>query len=317
MLVAIFAALAVALLTYLVMSYLDEQAAIKKRVSILANGRLANVSSSLNKEQILAKIHKNEQREKSKKSGQTNNFTALIERAGLRLFKHQIEIACLGFGLFVGLVTWIGFGNLVVALVIAALATFVVPRIILAIMVARREKAFIDELPNALDMLSRGLRAGIPLGTCLKQISETAAEPLKSEFSHVIDIHKLGLPLAEAIRRMPERIDSMDLRFFTIVVEIQQKSGGNLAEIVENISGVIRARKELRAKIRALISEAKVSSIIIGVLPVLFAALSYKSDAEAFSHFWTEPVGQILLIVSLLLYSIGTGLFVKIASVKA
>lgn len=315
MIESLLVAVAMTCVSYVAFSMLEERLGVKKRIAVIASGRLNIAPSSLDKDRIIAKVQK-EQKELSGKRQKKNKFDNLLSKSGLAYSKGQVFLMCLGFGALCGLIVLIIIGHILIAIFAGAVSGILVPRIVLGILVARREIAFIDELPNALDLLSRGLRAGMPLGTCLRQVADSTADPLKTEFAHVLDLHKLGLPLAEAIKRMPERIDLMDLRFFTIVIEIQQRSGGNLAEILENISGVIRGRKEMKAKIKALISEAKTSSYIIGAVPVFFSILSYWSDPNAFSRFWTEPIGQVLSLVAVGFYVGGILLFSKIARVR-
>ena len=315
MMAAIIIAVCVGAIAYVLMAIMEERTALKKRVSFVADGRLNATVSSLDKERIIARLQK-EQKEQKGAKHKKNNFDALIEQSGIAKSKTQVIIASGLLGVAIFIVALLGLGNMIFACLSGLVAAILIPRIVFSILIAKREQAFMNELPNALDILSRGLRGGMPLGTCIRQIAEATSDPLKTEFAHVIDLHKLGLPLAEAIKRMPDRIDLMDLRFFTIVIEIQQRSGGNLSEIIENISGVIRGRKEMKAKIRALISEAKTSSIIIGIVPAFFSLLSFWSDPKAFSRFWTEPLGQILMIVALLFYVVGISLFMKISRVK-
>jgi tight adherence protein B len=315
MLIAILIGSSIAFVTYVAMSMIEERAAIRKRIEIVASGRLNAISSTLDKQRIIAKLQK-EQKELNRKKKKKNNLDQLLGKSGISYSKSQTVAACACLGIVVGLVVLVISMHLMISVLAGLIVAIVFPRMILGILIARREQAFINELPNALDILSRGLRAGMPLGTCLKQIAESTADPLKTEFVHVLDLHKLGLPLADAIKRMPERIDLMDLRFFTIVIEIQQRSGGNLAEIIENISGVIRGRKEMRAKVKALISEAKTSSYIIGAIPMFFAMMSFWSDPKAFSRFWTEPLGQILSMIVFAFYGMGILLFAKLARVR-
>lgn len=312
MIQAVLIAVSTGLLAYLVLVMLEERVMARRRVALVTASRVQQSTASLDKGKIIAKLTREQ---KGGKSGKPH-LPALLLKAGINHSARRVRVVAGAAGLLVGLLSLLLLNSLVLAAIAGLLVALVLPRLTLAYLIARREAAFLDELPNALEMISRGLRAGMTLASCLKQISESTAEPLRSEFAYVLDLQKLGMPLGEAIRKMPERTDLLDLRFFTIVIEIQQKSGGNLAEVLENISTVIRGRKEMRAKVKALVSEAKVSSIIIGILPLGFGAVSWFTDPDAFSKFWTDPIGMVLLGLSGFLYTTGTVIFVKLASPK-
>ena len=313
MIIAIMIMIASSGLVFFLLTMLEERQTRRNRLSLATKNSRQQNKASLNKEKMLATIEG--QQKKKSKSGKT--LPEMVAKAGLSYTSKQTYSVVGAISFCIACVIYAVTHSGLVAIVALLFTGLVIPRLVLGYLVAERQAKFLNELPNALDIMSRGLRAGMPLGTCIKQISETTAEPLRSEFVQVVDLQKLGLPLPEAIQKMPERVDLMDLRFFTIVIEIQQKSGGNLAEILGNISEVIRGRRELQAKIKALIAEAKVSSMIIGLMPVAFSAMSYYSDPATFSRFWTFPVGQMLSIVCLLLYALGIGLFIKLANVRA
>lgn len=313
MLTSLMILIAVTGISYVGLTFVQERQTARDRLVLAVKNSRQHTKSSLNKEKMLASIEG--QQKRKTKTGK--NLSALLAKAGLTYTTQQAYGVIGATALVAASLVYISLGNLFVALVVCAFIIVVIPRLALGYMIAEREAKFLNELPNALDIMSRGLRAGMPLGTCIKQISETTAEPLRSEFAQIVDLQKLGVPLPEAIQKMPDRIDLMDLRYFTIVIEIQQKSGGNLAEILGNISEVIRGRRELRSKIRALIAEAKTSSIIIGIMPVGFAFMSYYSDPETFSRFWTLPMGQVLSLVCFLFYAVGIMIFIKLANVRA
>lgn len=304
---------AFATFAYMALSLIEDRVRVRKRVSQLTMQPQEKNAPSINRQKILSIIT-----DQSKKKSKSNKALAdLLIKAGLSYRPGQVRMGLGLLGGLIALMSFFAFQNLIISLVAFLLVFLVVPHMGLNMLIFRREGQFLEELPNALDIMSRGLRAGMPLAVCLKQITDSTSEPLRSEFAQVIDLQKLGVPLSDAIRKMPDRMDLMDLRFFTIVIEVQQKSGGNLAEILGNISEVIRGRRELKAKIKALIAEAKVSSIIIGIMPVGFAAMSYYSDPMTFSRFWTEPIGQVLGLLCLFLYGAGILIFIKIANVRA
>ncbi len=185
---------------------------------------------------------------------------------------------------------------------VAVLALFVgglgAPSWMLKRLQNRRIAAFVEELPNAMDVVVRGLRSGIPLGDCLRMIAREAKEPLRSEFRVAIEAETLGIPLSEAILRMYERVPVTEVNFFAVVIGIQQKSGGNLSEALGNLSRVLRERKKMIGKIQAMSMEAKASAAIIGILPVFVGVTTYIASPDYTSLLWTTAIGKIALVVS-------------------
>src|SRR6202007_3005586 len=141
------------------------------------------------------------------------------------------------------------------------------PRWGLGFLKKRREKKFLAALPDAVDVIVRGIKAGLPLFESIKVVAADAPEPLRSEFLAIIETQAIGIPLGEACTRLYERMPVPEANFFGIVIAIQQKSGGNLSEALGNLSKVLRDRKKMKEKIQAMSMEAKASAAIIGSLP--------------------------------------------------
>src|SRR6202008_2381039 len=146
-------------------------------------------------------------------------------------------------------------------------AGFGLPRWGLGFMKKRREKKFLAALPDAVDVIVRGIKAGLPLFESIKVVAADAPEPLKGEFIAIIETQAIGMPLGEACARLYDRMPLPEANFFGIVVSIQQKSGGNLSEAPGNLSKGLRDRKKMAEKIQAMSMEAKSSAAIIGSLP--------------------------------------------------
>ena len=150
-------------------------------------------------------------------------------------------------------------------------------------------------LPDAVDVIVRGIKAGLPLFESIKVVAADAPEPLKSEFLAIIETQAIGMPLGDACARLYERMPVPEANFFGIVIAIQQKSGGNLSEALGNLSKVLRDRKKMAEKIQAMSMEAKASAGIIGSLPPIVMLLVYLSTPEYISLLWTHPTGQLML----------------------
>jgi tight adherence protein B len=182
---------------------------------------------------------------------------------------------------------------------------FGLPRWGLSFLKKRREKSFLKALPDAVDVIVRGIKAGLPLFDSIKVVAADAPEPLKSEFMAILETQAIGMPLGDACARLFDRMPVPEANFFGIVIAIQQKSGGNLSEALGNLSKVLRDRKKMAEKIQAMSMEAKASAAIIGSLPPIVMLLVYLSTPDYISLLWTHPTGQLMLVGCAIWMSIG------------
>jgi tight adherence protein B len=196
-------------------------------------------------------------------------------------------------------------GGLLGALGLAFAAGLGLPRWALSFLKKRREKAFLKALPDAVDVIVRGIKAGLPLFESIKVVATESPEPLRSEFMAIIETQAIGMPLGEACTRLYERMPLPEANFFGIVISIQQKSGGNLSEALGNLSKVLRDRKKMAEKIQAMSMEAKASAAIIGSLPPCVMSFVYMTTPDYMSLLWTHPTGQLMLVGCLVWMTIG------------
>jgi tight adherence protein B len=196
-------------------------------------------------------------------------------------------------------------GGLLAAVGLAFAAGFGLPRWVLGFLKKRREKNFLKALPDAVDVIVRGIKAGLPLFESIKVVAADAPEPLKGEFLAIIETQAIGMPLGDACVRLFERMPLPEANFFGIVIAIQQKSGGNLSEALGNLSKVLRDRKKMAEKIQAMSMEAKASAGIIGALPPIVMLLVYLTTPDYISLLWTHPTGQLMLVGCVIWMSIG------------
>ncbi|MFZ2156928.1 MAG: type II secretion system F family protein [Bradyrhizobium sp.] len=196
-------------------------------------------------------------------------------------------------------------GGLLGAAGLGIAAGFGLPRWGLGFLKTRREKAFLKALPDAVDVIVRGIKAGLPLFESIKVVAADAPEPLRGEFLAIIETQAIGMPLGEACARLFDRMPVPEANFFGIVIAIQQKSGGNLSEALGNLSKVLRDRKKMAEKIQAMSMEAKASAAIIGSLPPIVMLLVYLSTPDYISLLWTHPTGQLMLVGCVIWMSIG------------
>jgi tight adherence protein B len=218
-----------------------------------------------------------------------------LKQAGLDWSKRRfiVTFAIVGVGAF--LVTMMLGVGLIAALGFGFAAGCGLPFWTLSFLKKRRESRFLNEFPDAVDVIVRGIKAGLPLLDSLKLIANDATEPVRSEFRAIVETQTIGMPIGEACLKLYESIPLPEANFFGIVVSIQQRAGGNLSEALGNLSRVLRDRKKMKAKIQAMSMEAKASASIIGALPIAVMSLVWLTSPNYIDLLFTEPLGRIML----------------------
>jgi tight adherence protein B len=235
-------------------------------------------------------------------------LSARLTQAGLGWSTRKFIVVSAGLAAMFFAGAMFAGGGLLGAAGLAFAAGFGLPRWALSFLKKRREAAFLKALPDAVDVIVRGIKAGLPLFESIKVVATDAPEPLRSEFLAIIETQAIGMPLADACARLFERMPVPEANFFGIVVAIQQKSGGNLSEALGNLSKVLRDRKKMAEKIQAMSMEAKASAAIIGALPPIVMILVYLTTPDYIALLWTHPTGQLMLVGCVIWMS--TGIFV-------
>jgi tight adherence protein B len=278
----------------------DRRATIAKPEPAAA--RQADKSQRSRREQVEGSLKEIEARlQKDKKISLSTRLT----QAGLSWTPQKFMIASgILAAIFFALAMMFG-GGLLAAVGLAFAGGFGLPRWILNFLKKRREKNFLRALPDAVDVIVRGIKAGLPLFESIKVVAADAPEPLRSEFLAIIETQAIGMPLGEACQRLFERMPVPEANFFGIVIAIQQKSGGNLSEALGNLSKVLRDRKKMAEKIQAMSMEAKASAAIIGSLPPVVMILVYLTTPDYISLLWTHPTGQLMLVGCVFWMSMG------------
>ncbi len=237
-----------------------------------------------------------------------------IEQAGLTITKQQYWIASVAFGLVCGALAYVQSRSVLLTLLVIVTAAVGVPQLTLARLRIRRINKFISNFPTAIDIIVRGIKSGLPLGDTIRIAATESPEPVKSEFRRIVEALSIGLTLPEGIERMAQRVPIAETNFFSIVISIQSKAGGNLSEALGNLSRVLRERKKMKAKINAMSMEAKASAAIIGLVPFLVVGALYVSSPNYVSLLWTTTHGKMISVIAMFWMGIGIAMMKKMIS---
>lgn len=295
--------------------------ASKRAKQLAATGRVdgktadPNVIRRRQTQDMLRNLREGEQ--KKKKSLVPKDVSARLKQAGIDASPATFWIvsAALGAGLaamafFMApasvTATFMGESARVI---IAAFAGFAgalgLPRWVLGMLIKRRHGKIINQFADALDIIVRGVKSGLPLNECLRIISVESPDPLRHEFKIVTDGISMGQSIPQALEKFYRRVPLQEVNFFNIVLGIQAQAGGNLSEALGNLSAVIRSRKMLREKIKALSSEAKASAMIIGCLPIAVMVLVYITTPAYIMELFYKPIGNLILLIGVGLMGLG------------
>jgi len=284
----------------------------KKRLATVARASRATTAVSAQDERTARKKQIAQGlRELEKANRRRRNLQAKIEQAGLSVSRQQFVVASIAFGLVLGAAAWVQSKNVFLAAMVAVIGAGGLPRLLLERLRRRRISRFIANFPNAIDIIVRGVKSGLPLGDTIRIAANEGAEPVRSEFVKVVESLSLGLTLPEAIERMAQRIPVAETNFFSIVISIQGQAGGNLSEAIGNLSRVLRERKKMKGKIAAMSMEAKASAAIIGAVPFLVVAALYASSPAYVSQLWTTAHGRMIAGIAVCWMAIGVAMMKK------
>ncbi|MGD0024775.1 MAG: type II secretion system F family protein [Xanthobacteraceae bacterium] len=272
-----------------------ERKAERRMASVARSEPMARPTRAAQKprrEQIEGTLKELEERQKKAKHAP---LSVRLSQAGLDWSKRRFVLTAVALGV-VAFLTALPIGaGLLPSLGFAFAAGCGVPLWLLSFLKKRRQTRFLDALPDAVDVIVRGIKAGLPLLDSLKLIAADAPEPVRSEFRAIVETQTIGMPLGEACLKLYQRIPVAEANFFGIVISIQQRAGGNLSEALGNLSRVLRDRKKMKAKIQAMSMEAKASAAIIGALPFMVMGLIYFTSPSYIELLWTEPLGRLML----------------------
>jgi tight adherence protein B len=267
----------------------------------IARPRKAETDANARRKQILKNLKDQERQQKK----QSLTLRAKLLQAGLSISVRTFWIIRVVLGVVVLLICLVAVKTLWISLVIGLAAGAALPHWFLGFLCKRRTKKYLAAFPDAADIIVRGIKSGLPVHECLKIIAKEAPDPLGAEFRRVVENVGMGMTLDQALEKSYERMPLPELRFFSIVLGIQQKTGGNLAEALGNLSTVLRARKMMREKIKAMSGEATASATIIGALPPAVILLISITTPSYMAVLFTDKRGHLILMAGAFLMAVG------------
>lgn len=275
------------------------------RMAIKASrDRLAEAAKRRKSVQDSLKELENKQRQRDQNSKKAP-LKVQIRQAGMQISIERFYVISAICGVALAVLVFLAGAPLIVvpgALLAGGLG---LPRWFVSFRRSMRVKAFLNEFPNALDIIVRAVKSGLPLNDGIRLIANESPEPVRTEFRRIVEAQQLGLSTPDAALRMGETMPCPEAGFFGIVIQIQQQAGGNLSEALGNLSRVLRDRKKMKAKVQALSMEAKASAVIIGALPFIVAFLVYLSSPNYIMPLFTTSTGHLILLVSGVWMAIG------------
>ncbi len=306
LIVAVFAALALGAVVYALMDpFVSGDRQKEKRVSGVTESRAKKVAarsaaqSAADRRKAVADTLKDlDDRQKQKEKV---TLRLRLEQAGLDVSPKSFWLASLLCGAVCGGGIMSSFPPtplvMLSAIAGAFVATFGLPRWFLTKLIKRRQSKFLAELANAIDVVVRGVKSGLPLNECLNIISRESPEPIASEFKEVVEQQRVGVTLSDALERLTQRMPLPEVKFLTIVIAIQQQAGGNLSEALGNLSGVLRDRIRMQMKVKALSAEAKASAMVLASLPPGVMTMVYLASPDYIAPLFTTKTGHFFIFL--------------------
>jgi tight adherence protein B len=241
-----------------------------------------------------------------------------LQRAGLDITPNAFWIASALAAVASGVVTFLSAPGMtpLVPLAAAFVGGLGLPRWVVSFMTKKRQSKFTNEFANAIDVIVRGVKSGLPLNECLGIIARESPSPIREEFVEIVEQSRVGVPLSECFERTMQRMPLPEMKFFAIVIGIQQQAGGNLSEALGNLSGVLRDRKRLSQKVGALSAEAKASAGVLGALPFIVMSMVYVSAPAYITLLFTTKTGQFMLMAAAFWMSMGIMVMRKMINFK-
>ncbi len=297
--------LLIGIIAYLLAEHTGPRARLRTRLAAISGSRSQSESgrpASKRNRQLEARL---KEAGRSNGRGSRIDMRLRLDQAGLSIPVRTFYMGCAASGILGTLIYLLLGQTPLSAVAVALVMTIGLPKFVLNFITSRRQRQFTKLFADAIDVIVRGIRSGLPVGECLNIIARESPDPVGPEFKLMIEGQRLGMTLKQALERACRRMPTADMKFFAVVLNLQQQTGGNLAETLAGLSGVLRGRKKMADKIRAMSSEARMTATIIGALPFLVALAIYAINPGYIALLWTDPMGKMILYGGLSWMAIG------------
>lgn len=313
-----------ALVYAILMPFLGSSGRTEERITTVTTDRseklatmAAETATANRKKQVAESLKEMEERQKK---AEKVTLRLRLQRAGLSISPNIFWLISLATGVICAVATFLSFESgpltMIGILVAGFVGTFGLPRWIVGKMTKKRQDKFLNEMANAMDIITRGIKSGLPLNECLQIIANEAPDPIGPEFKEIVEQQRVGVTLGEALERLTQRVPLAEVRFLAIVISIQQASGGNLSEALGNLSSVLRDRIKMKMKVKALSSEAKASAGVLASLPPGVTALLTMVSPEFTSPLFYTQTGNFFLLFGAFFMTCGTLVMKKMINFK-
>ena len=248
-------------------------------------------------------------------AGLVRPLEKLIERSGLGITVGQLVLAS---ALLAAVAAFLALQltSMWLVAILAAAAAGAMPLLTLRWLANHRIRKFEEQFPEAIDLIARGLRAGHALTTALGMVADEAPEPVRTEFRLLYDRQNFGMPLPDALKSFAERVPLLDARFFATSILTQRESGGNLGEVLDNLSALIRERFRLKRHVRAVSAHGRMTGWVLALLPAALAGIISVVSPGYMRPLFTDPIGKIVVVIALTMQAVGVFIMRRIIDVE-
>ena len=319
-LIAILIFVVVALVVFVIFSLLDER---KSRARVL-HDRLASAQDTaerkplediaLLRDEMLSEIPALDNL--LRRSERVSALQKLLEQADIKTRAGNFLMLCVGSGIALAFIVYVAANKNVIFAWVGLLLGLFLPYSFASYRRSKRFDEFEELFPQAIDTLARAVRAGHAFTTALEMISDEIAEPVATEFRKLFEEQKFGLPVREALANLVDRVPLVDVKFFVTAVMLQRETGGNLAEILDNLSYVIRERFKIMRQVRVYTAQGRLTMLLLmGMPPIIVAGMMFMNPAFM-KPLFTDPIGHFMLVVGIALQTVGYFVIRKIIRIQ-
>ena len=310
--------LAGALLGYKALGGPSPQKAAKRRMEVLRNrhaeGGALKASAQMQIRKLMAKRKQDSDNFASKFLPRPALLKHRIKQTGKDITLKQYGLASLGLGVVTAAFVMFKGAPLMLGVLLGMLAGFAIPHFVIGFLIKKRVNQFNETFPDAIELMVRGLRSGLPITETLGIVAKELPGPVGNEFEQVSDKMKIGKTMEQALQETADRLGTPEFQFFTITLAIQRETGGNLAETLANLADVLRKRAQMKLKIKAMSSESKASALIVGSLPFIVFTLIYMINPSYMANFFVDERLMVAGVGGLVWMSIGAFMMAKMVN---